>query len=339
MNQNNSSNEKMGGRKVESIKQNPLVKKVGFNRIVLCIVLLLMYGLFCALTGGDFFGMRRILSALNYAYFLGFLSLAVTFVIATGGIDFSIGPVMFCCALMAGFCFTMYGMPMPAALLISLVIGLAFGIFNGYLVAYWNVPSFITSMASMNIAKGLASVFTKTQSVSWPQSSQEGGWFRNLVTIEDIPVGLIILIVIAVVCAILLNQTKMGRYILSLRSNKEAVRLAGVNVKKWEMSAYVVCGLLVGIAAIFFVGAYSTVQPGYGDQYNNEAIAGCVMGGTSMAGGLASISGTIIGVFIISLLQEGIMALGLDKNLQLIITGIIVIVAVFADVVARRRKN
>ena len=146
---------------MESIKQNPLVKKVGFNRIVLCIVLLLMYGLFCALTGGAFFGLRRILSALNYAYFLGFLSLAVTFVIATGGIDFSIGPVMFCCALIAGFCFTIYGVPMPAALVISLVVGLVFGIFNGYLVAYWDVPSFITSIASMNIAKGVASVFTK----------------------------------------------------------------------------------------------------------------------------------------------------------------------------------
>ena len=220
---------------MESIKQNPLIKKVGFNRIVLCIVLLLMYALFCILTGGDFFGMRRILSALNYAYFLGFLSLAVTFVIATGGIDFSIGPVMFCCALMSGFCFTMYGMPMPAALVISLIIGLAFGIFNGYLVAYWDVPSFITSMASMNIAKGLASVFTKTQSVSWPQSRQDGGWFRKLVTIGDVPMGLIILIVIAVICAVVLNQTKMGRYILSLGSNNEAVSLSGVNVKKWEM--------------------------------------------------------------------------------------------------------
>ena len=165
------------------------------------------------------------------------------------------------------------------------------------------------------------------------------GWYRNIVKIGDIPTGLIILIIIAVVCAIVLNKTKIGRYILCLGSNKEAVRLSGVNVKKWEMSAYVLCGLLVGIAAIFYVGAYTTVQPGYGDQYNNEAIAGCVMGGTSMAGGLASISGTIIGVFIISLLQEGIMALGLDKNLQLIITGLIVIVAVFADVVARRRKN
>lgn len=335
----NKTSKKMGGRKVESIKQNPLVKKVGFNRIVLCIVLLLMYGLFCALTGGAFFGLRRILSALNYAYFLGFLSLAVTFVIATGGIDFSIGPVMFCCALIAGFCFTIYGVPMPAALVISLVVGLVFGIFNGYLVAYWDVPSFITSIASMNIAKGVASVFTKTQSVSWPQASQDGGWFRRLVTFEEVPVGLIILLVVAVICAIILNQTKMGRYILSLGSNKEAVRLSGVNVRKWEMSAYVLCGLLVGISAIFFVGAYTTVQPGYGDTYNNEAIAGCVMGGTSMAGGLASISGTIIGVFIISLLQEGIMALGLDKNLQLIITGLIVIVAVFADVMARRRKN
>lgn len=330
----------MGGRKVESIKQNPFVKKVGFNRIVLCIVLILMYGLFCALTGGNFAGMNRIMSALNYAYFLGFLSLGVTFVIATGGIDFSIGPVMFCCALISGYSLMTYGVPMPAAMIISILVGVAFGLFNGYLVAYWSVPSFITSMASMNIAKGLASVFTKTQSVSWPQASDPvNGWYRNIVKIGDIPTGLIILIIIAVVCAIVLNKTKIGRYILCLGSNKEAVRLSGVNVKKWEMSAYIICGLLVGIAALFYVAAYTTVQPGYGDTYNNEAIAGCVMGGTSMAGGLASISGTIIGVFIISLLQEGIMALGLDKNLQLIITGLIVIVAVFADVVARRRKN
>lgn len=330
----------MGGRKVESIKQNPLVKKVGFNRIVLCIVLILMYALFCALTGGNFVGSSRILSALNYAYFLGFLSLGVTFVIATGGIDFSIGPVMFCCALIAGFSLVTYGVPLPAALLISLVIGIGFGIFNGYLVAYWSVPSFITSMASMNIAKGLASVFTRTQSVNWPQANDTAnGWYRYLVRYNDIPVGLIILIVVAVICAVILNKTKMGRYILCLGSNKEAVRLSGVNVKKWEMMAYILCGLLVGISAIFYVGAYTTVQPGYGDQYNNEAIAGCVMGGTSMAGGLASISGTIIGVFIISLLQEGILALGINKNYQLIITGIIVIVAVFSDVVARRRKN
>lgn len=297
-----------------------------------------MYSLFCVATGGTFFGLSRILSALNYVYFLGFLALGVTFVIATGGIDFSIGPVMFCSALISGYCLTSYGVPMILALLISVVVGFLFGCFNGYLVSYWKVPPFIVSMASMNIAKGLASVFTKTQSVSWPQLAQ-GGWFRNLVKVGDIPVGLFIFLGVAIICAIVLNKTTAGRYILCLGSNKEAARLSGVNVKKWEMLAYIICGILVGLAAIFFVGAYTTVQPGYGDQYNNEAIAGCVMGGTSMVGGLASIGGTVLGVFIISLLQEGILAMGYTKDLQLIITGLIVIVAVFADVVTRRRKN
>ncbi len=323
---------------MRKIKENPIVKKIGINRIVLCGVLLLMYVIFCLLSE-SFTGMQRIMSALNYAYFLGFLSLGVTFVIATGGIDFSIGPVMFCSALISGYCLTHYGVPLALSLVISILVGILFGIFNGYFVAYWTVPPFIISMASMNIAKGLASVFTKTQSVSWPQSSDANGWYRNLVKVGNFPVGLVIFLVIAVLCSVLLNQTKAGRYILCLGSNKEAVRLSGVNVKKWEMLAYIICGALVGIAAIFFVAAYTTVQPGYGDQYNNEAIAGCVMGGTSMAGGLASISGTVIGVFIIALLQEGILALGFTKDYQLIITGIIVIVAVYADVVTRRRKN
>ncbi|HBA70472.1 MAG TPA: ABC transporter permease [Lachnospiraceae bacterium] len=328
----------LGGRELEKIKQNPIVKKIGINRIVLCCVLLLMYAIFCMLSD-KFVGVQRIMSALNYAYFLGFLSLGVTFVIATGGIDFSIGPVMFCSALISGYCLTSYGVPLALSLLISVLVGMLFGMFNGYFVAYWSVPPFIISMASMNIAKGLASVFTKTQSVSWPQSVDANGWYRNFVKVGNFPVGLVIFLVFAVICAIILNQTKAGRYILSLGSNKEAVRLSGVNVKKWEMLAYVICGILVGIAAIFYVAAYTTVQPGYGDQYNNEAIAGCVMGGTSMVGGLASVSGTVIGVFIIALLQEGILALGFSKDYQLIITGIIVIVAVYADVATRRRKN
>lgn len=324
------------------IKQNPLIKKLGFNRIVLCLVLLAMY-LFFALFAKNFVSYNRILSAMNYAYFLGFLSLGVTFVIATGGIDFSIGPVMFCAAIMSGYLLTHYQWPLWLCLIASVVIGMLYGILNGYLVAYQNVPSFITSMAIMQISKGVASVFTKAQSVSWPQSAEANGWYRNLIKIRVgntyFPVGLIILLATAIICSIVLNKTKMGRYFLSLGSNKEAVRLSGVNVKKWQMLAYIICGSLAGIAAIFFVAAYTTVQPGYGDQYNNEAIAGCVMGGTSMAGGLASIGGTFIGVMIISILQEGILAIGLNKNYQLVITGIIVIVAVYLDVVSRRRRN
>ena len=150
-------------------------------------------------------------------------------------------------------------------------------------------------------------------------TQRHNGWFRNLVRYNGFPVGLVILLVVAVICAIILNKTRIGRYILCLGSNKEAVRLSGVDVKKWEMLAFIICGILVGMGAIFYVSAYTTVQPGYGDQYNNEAIAGCV--------------------FIIALLQEGILALGFTKDYQLIITGVIVIVAVFSDVLARRRKN
>ncbi|HOO28465.1 MAG TPA: ABC transporter permease, partial [Lachnospiraceae bacterium] len=261
---------------MEKIKNNPIVRKIGFNRIILCCVLILMYILF-AILSPTFLSYSRILSALNYAYFLGFLALGVTFVIGTGGIDFSIGPVMFCAALISGQMLTKSGVPLPICLLVSIIVGFIFGLMNGWLVAYRGLPSFITSMAIMMLAKGVGSVFTKIQSVSWPQSSQVGGWYRNLVKVRvgttPLPTGLLILLIAAIICSIVLNKTRVGRYILCIGDNKEAVRLSGVNVKKWEMIAYVICGTLAGVAAIFYVGAYTTVQPGLGDTFNNEAIA------------------------------------------------------------------
>jgi len=327
---------------LNAIKNNSFVRKVGFNRVVLFIVLLALYGMFTLLSD-TFLSYNRIISALNYAYFLGFLSLGVTFVIATGGIDFSIGPVMFCAALIGGQLLVKKGQPVLSSLLITVLVGVLFGIFNGILVAYCKLPSFITSMASMMIAKGVGSVFTKTQSISWPQGVEANGWFRKLVRVtigaKQVPTGLLFLLVMAVICAVVLNKTRLGRYILCIGSNREAVRLSGVNVKKWEMIAYILCGTLAGVAAITYVGAYTTVQPGLGDNFNNDAIAGCVMGGTSMSGGVASIAGTIIGVMIISLLQEGILAMSFQKDWQYVITGLIVLACVLADVRSRIRKN
>ena len=333
---------------MEKIKENAIVKKIGFNTLVLACVLILLYIMFAVVTplikpNANFVSYARILSALKYAYFMGFLSLGVTFVIATGGIDFSIGPVMFCAALISGYQLTMRGWPLALCLILCILVGTAFGVLNGLLVTYGGLPSFITSMASMMIAKGLGSVFTKTQSVSWPQSTDANGWYRNLVGIKvggtEIPTGLILLILGAIICAIILNKTKVGRYILCIGSNREAVRLSGVNTKKWETIAYIICGTMAGIAAIFYVAKNTTVLPGLGDTFNNEAIAGCVMGGTSMTGGIASIGGTFIGVLIIALLQEGIMAMGFQINYQYIITGLIVLVVVYADLRSRRRRN
>jgi ribose transport system permease protein len=144
---------------------------------------------------------------------------------------------------------------------------------------------------------------------------------------------------VAALCALLLYRTKAGRYMLCLGSNKEAVRLSGVDTRKWEMLAYIMSGTLAGVAAIFYVGAYTTVQPGLGDTFNNEAIAACVMGGTSMAGGSASILGTVIGAVIVALMQEGILAMGFTISYQYVLTGLIVLGAVTADIISRKRKN
>ena len=217
----------LGGRKLEKIKQNPIVKKLGLNRIILVVILILMFIVFRVALGSKFPVAESITSTLNYVYFLGFLSLGVTFVIA-------IGPVMFCCALMSGYCLNSYHVPLALAMIISILIGTLFGTFNGWLVSYMSVPAFIVSMASMNIAKGMASVFTKTQSVSWPLASDPvNGWFRSIVSVNGFPVGLVIFLVAAVICGIILYNTKPGRYILCLGSNREAVRLSGVNTKKW----------------------------------------------------------------------------------------------------------
>jgi len=328
---------------VDKIRNNTIVKKVGFNTVVLFCVLVLLFVLFAILTpimkpNTTFLSYSRIVSIFNYAYFLGFLALGVTFVIATGGIDFSVGPVMFCCALISGQLLTKSSWPVAACLLVSVLVGMAFGTINGVLVAYGGLPSFITSMASMMIAKGVGSVFTRTQSVSWP-----GGWYQNLIKVQvggvQVPTGIIILVLGSAICSIVLHKTMPGRYILCIGSNREAVRLSGVNTKKWEMLAYIISGGLAGVAAIFYVGVYTTVLPGGGDTFNNDAIASCVMGGTSMAGGVASIGGTFIGVVIIALLQVGILAMGYQSQYQYVITGVIVLAVVYADLRSRRRRN
>lgn len=170
---------------MEKFKQNPIVRKIGFNRVVLIGVLIAMYIVFCVAIPG-FVGLARILDTLNYVYFLGFLSLGVTFVIATGGIDFSIGPVMFCCALISGYCLNMYGVPIGASILISILVGLAFGLFNGYLVAYWSVPAFIVSMASMNIGKGIGIGFDAGSTI---KGAIEDGTLLGAVTQSPLMMG------------------------------------------------------------------------------------------------------------------------------------------------------
>ncbi|MBO6092167.1 MAG: ABC transporter permease [Oscillospiraceae bacterium] len=323
---------------MEKFKSNPLVKTLGFNRIILVGVLIALYLLF-SLFSGRVLGSVDIMNVLNSVDFMGFLTIGVMFVIATGGIDFSIGPVMYCAALVAGQLLVVGGLPLGLCLLISILVGLTFGVMNGIMVAYMKLPSFISSMASMRIAQGIGSLATKSAGVSWPSTGSANDWYRRLINYNGIPTGLIILLTVAIICSIILNRSRIGRYILCIGSNREAVRLSGVDTRKWEALAYIICGTLAGIAAILYVGVNTKVTTAGGDAFNNNAIAACVMGGTSMAGGVASVSGGLIGILIIALLRVGINAMKFSPDWQYIITGIIVALAVYADIRSSQRRR
>ena len=318
------------------------IDRMGGQKFIVLLVVIALFIFFCAMSP-NFRKYTTFINILDFSYYIVLMAIGVAFPLMTGGVDLSIGTGLVCYSLVGGYLIVHKGMPTIVGILAAIILGMLIGVLNGVLVAIMDLPAFLATLCTCMITRGLGSIIVGGFGISWPAAAAPGGWFRSIFKIQsggqNIPIGFLWVILLVVVMTFVLNHTRIGRYTLAIGSNKEATRLSGVNVKKWEMLAYIICGTLVGIASIFFVATYTTVQPGYGDQYNNEAIAGCVMGGTSMAGGLASISGTVIGVVIISLLQQGILALGFTKEYQYIITGLIVIAAVYADVSARRRKN
>ncbi|WP_027295071.1 ABC transporter permease [Robinsoniella sp. KNHs210] len=318
---------------------------IGTQKLVAVLALVVLFIFFC-IAGSNFAQYSTFISILDSSYYIGFLAIGVTFVIITGGIDLSIGTVCVCCALIGGTLFNKAGLPMALCMVVILVLGILFGMANGLMVSVMGLPAFIATLGMMMITRGLGSIVTATASVTFPQGESAGSWFRNIfkfqgegLPLAGIPTGFILLIVLAIIMSIFLNKTRPGRYILALGSNKEATRLSGVNVVKWETLAYVISGFFAALAGISYAAVYLTIMPGTGNGYELDAIAGVVIGGTSLSGGVGSVSGTLIGVFIMSVLKTGLPFIGLQPHYQLFITGFVLIIAVFADVYNRRKQG
>ena len=323
---------------INKISQNPIVNKIGMQRLVAILVLIAIFAFF-AYQSPAFRTMSTFVSILDVSYFVGFLAIGVTFVIITGGIDLSVGTVMMCSAIIGGVLYNEHGWSITAAMFAILAVGLAFGFVNGIMVAYLKLPAFIATLGTMMVSRGLGSIVSGVRSVSFPLRSHDDGWFRNIFRTGDgFPTGMIVLVSCGIIAAIILNKTKLGRYIFSIGSNIEATRLSGVNVAKYQTMAYMLSGLFAGIAAIAFAATYTTILPGSGNGTELDAIAAAVVGGTSLAGGVGSILGTFVGVYIMTVLRIGLPFIGLQPHYQLLTTGLVVILAVYADVY-RSRKN
>ncbi|MGL6221112.1 MAG: ABC transporter permease, partial [Lacrimispora sphenoides] len=251
---------------MEKLKNNPVVKAIGTQRLVALLALIVIYGVF-GLMNPRFATYNTMVNIFDASYYIGFMAIGICFVIATGGIDLSIGTVLTMSGLVAGYLSVNKGFPMWLTIIICILIGMIFGLINGLLVAKMGLPPFIATLGTMMLSKGIGSIITGAQSVTWKSGSDPEGWYRCLFKIKTaggllIPTGFVLLIVAAVIMAIILNKTKTGRYILSLGSNKEATRLSGVNVDKYLIIAYIISGTFAGIAGLAYSTIYSTLLPG-----------------------------------------------------------------------------
>lgn len=337
----------MKNKESGSWKNNPIVKAVGTQRLVAVIALLVLITFF-SIVSPSFRQYTTFVSILDASYYIGFMAIGICFAITTGGIDLSIGTVLVCSSLISGTLYVRGGVPMGICLIVGILIGMFFGFLNGFMVAKMGLPPFVATLGTMMVSKAVGSIATKAQSISWPQANQPGGWFRSIFKINIvnadgtqtlIPTGFILLIICAIIMAIVMNKTRVGRYILALGSNKEAARLSGVNVDKYTILAFVFSGTFAGIAGLAYGAIYSTLLPGGGAGFEMDAIASVVIGGTSMAGGVGTIAGTIIGVYIMAVLKTGLPFIGLMNYWQQFFTGIVLVFAVFMDVYNKRRKD
>lgn len=316
-----------------------IVDKVGLQQLIILIVLFLIYGFF-AFMSPAFRSSNTLTSILDASYYVGFLALGVTFVIITGGIDLSIGTNMMCAAITGGVLYNRLGAPLWVALAVIIAMATAFGLLNGILVAKLKLPAFIATLGTMMITRGLSSILSSVQTETFPLRDSSDGWYKSIFrTADNFPTGVILLLVMGVIAAIVLNKTKIGRYIFAIGSNSEATRLSGVNIVRSEATAYVIAGFFAGLAAIAYAATYTTIMPGAGSGFEMDGIAAVVVGGTSLSGGIGSILGTMIGVFIMTVLKVGLPYLDLQPHYQIFITGFVVILAVYVDIYRNRKKN
>ncbi len=316
------------------------LRKVGMQKVLAFAALIIIY-IFFAITGKNFTSSSTMLNILASSYYVGFLAIGATFVIITGGIDLSLGALMMCSALLGGKLYRDMGVPLWICLLIMILFAMLVGLINGLMVTKLKLPPFIATLGTMMVCLGLGSIITNTSSKYFPTPLEPDGWFGRAFfkSSSGFPLGAVYLLVFFIIAFIILNKTKIGRYITAIGNNEEAVRLSGIKVGLWKTLAYIITGVGVGFGSILYAATYTVVIPNTGNGIELQAIAAVVIGGTSLSGGVGSLTGTMIGVFIMSILKTGLISVSLPAPYQTFFTGLVVIGAVLMDVYRNKKAN
>ncbi|GIL14048.1 MAG: ABC transporter permease [Chloroflexi bacterium] len=315
------------------------------QRILAFAALIVLIVVF-SLASPNFLQFNNIIGILLATAVNGVLALGVTFVIITGGIDLSIGTVMTFSAVMTGVFITFWQLPIPIGLIGGIATGAFAGFINGVVIAKMKIPPFIATLGMMYVAKGLSLVISNLKPIYFNDTPE----FRQIVMgsalgsifpqvqVLQIPNAVLFLFGAAFVASFILGRTILGRYTFALGSNEEATRLSGVNVARWKIAVYALGGTFAGLGGVMMASRLNSAQPALGQGYELDAIAAVVIGGTSLSGGEGTIMGTIIGAFVMSVLVNGLRILSVPQEWQTVVTGAIVILAVYLDILRRRKS-
>lgn len=264
------------------------------------------------------------------------LACGMTMVIILGGIDLSVGSIIAMSGCFAAGAVVWGGLPEIVGILIGILSGLVFGLFNGFMIARTKIPPFIVTLASMNIAKGIAQVYSGGK----PIRCMTDAWkFLGAGYIGPFPTPVVTMFVVFIIAVLLLNHTRIGRHIYAVGGNDTAAKFSGIDTAKVKFVVFAFSGVMAGLAGVTIASRLYSGTCTSGDGAEMDAIAAVVVGGTSMAGGSGKLGGTLIGVLIIGILNNGLNLMGINSNWQYIVKGAVILLAVYVDFLRSSRKK
>lgn len=315
------------------------LRKFDIQKLLAPLGLIIIFIVF-SIISDNFLTQSNIMSILLSTTVGGVLAIGMTYCIIGGGMDLSVGTNMTFSMIVMARLMTESGLPVFVCIILGILCGTLVGVINGILVAKVNIPPFIQTLGMMYVCKGAALVISGTRPVyldtNYFLKVTTGSLLGDLTGLP-IPNGAVILLLICILAYFLLNKTVFGRYIYSIGSNEEATRLSGINVMKWKLAAYAMCGTMAGVAAMLTCSRLASAQPSLGAGYEMEAIAACIIGGASPKGGEGSVQGTVIGAFLMTVLINGLRIMSVPSEWQTVVEGVVIIVAVYIDI--KRKRN
>jgi len=329
MNKANDSTEKLNKKLLFT---NSIVQFFKNNIGILCALFVMCLAL--TLATDSFFDGKNLLTVLRQICINALLAFGMTFVLIIGGIDLTVGSVVGASGV-AAVMLMEAGVGIIPAILLTLVFGAIIGLINGTIIATTGMPPFIVTLSLMGSIRGVAYIITDGRSVASSNktfTSMGNGYFLG------IPIPIYILAVVMIIVSIILYKTKFGRRMYAIGGNPTAAKYTGINIKGITIKVYIISAVLAALAGIILASRMFSGQPTAGQGYESDAIAAAVLGGTSFTGGIGTIGGTLIGALVIGVLSNGLNLLHIPSYVQMVIKGIVIILAVGFDII-KNRKN